>query len=53
MSQGDLAKVVSVIEAHGLAGRTWVQSTYGKHLASLRGLAPRCAWSWSPGRSPP
>ena len=41
MSQGDLAKVVSVINAHGLAGRTWVQSAYAKHLVALRSLAPQ------------
>lgn len=41
LTQDDLAKVVGVIEAHGLAGRTWVQSAYGKHLVALRGLAPQ------------
>jgi glycerophosphoryl diester phosphodiesterase len=40
ISAADLSKVVSVIEAHGLASRTWVQSTYAGHLASLHGLAP-------------
>ena len=41
MSQVDLAKVVSVINAHGLAGRAWVQSAYAKHLVALRSLAPQ------------
>ena len=41
LSQDDLAQVVAVIQAHGLAGRTWVQSRYGKHLVSLRSLAPQ------------
>ncbi len=41
LNQDDLAQVVAVIQAHGLAGRTWVQSRYGKHLVSLRGLAPQ------------
>ncbi|MET0997325.1 MAG: glycerophosphodiester phosphodiesterase [Marmoricola sp.] len=41
MSSGDLAKVVSVIRAHGLAGRSWVQSVYGSKFAALRELEPR------------
>jgi glycerophosphoryl diester phosphodiesterase len=40
LSSRDMAKVVSVINAHGLADRTWVQSTSGRQLASLRGRAP-------------
>ena len=39
MTQGDLAQVVAVVNAHGLAGRTWVQSAYGNHLSSLRGMS--------------
>jgi glycerophosphoryl diester phosphodiesterase len=41
MSQDDLDKVVSVVRAHRLAGRTWVQSSYGSRLAPLRSLEPR------------
>jgi glycerophosphoryl diester phosphodiesterase len=41
MSNDDLAKVVSVIHAHGLASRTWVQSIYGSHFAPLQHLEPR------------
>ncbi len=41
MSSADLAEVVSVIQAHGLAGRAWVQSVYGSRFAALRRLEPR------------
>jgi glycerophosphoryl diester phosphodiesterase len=41
VSRDDLAKVVSVIQAHGLAGRTWVQSVYGSRFPALRALEPR------------
>jgi glycerophosphoryl diester phosphodiesterase len=41
MGPGDLAKVVSVVQAHGLAGRTWVQSVYGSRFAALRQREPR------------
>lgn len=41
MSGDDLAQVVQVVQAHGLAGRTWVQSVYGSRFAPLRRLEPR------------
>jgi glycerophosphoryl diester phosphodiesterase len=41
MSRDDLTKVVSVINAHGLAGSTWVQSVFGSHFKTLRELEPR------------
>lgn len=41
MSRDDLAHVVAVVQAHGLAGRTWVQSAYGSRFAPLRALEPR------------
>ena len=40
MTMDDLAKVVSVIQKHGLATRAWVQSVYGSRFAALRGLEP-------------
>jgi glycerophosphoryl diester phosphodiesterase len=41
MTGADLTKFVSVVRAHGLAGRTWVQSVFGSHFAPLRELEPR------------
>ena len=41
MTNDDLAKVVSVIQAHGLANSAWVQSVYGSRFAELRRLEPR------------
>lgn len=41
MSGDDLAKFVSVVQAHGLATRTWVQSVFGSRFAPLRKLEPR------------
>jgi glycerophosphoryl diester phosphodiesterase len=52
MSPDDLAKVVSVINAHGLAGRSWVQSYYGSRFATLRKLEPRLRMVLVSGGSP-
>lgn len=41
LSADDYAGVVSVIQAHGLTDRTWVQSVFGSHLLRLRALEPR------------
>jgi glycerophosphoryl diester phosphodiesterase len=41
MSSADLERFVSVVRAHGLAGRTWVQSVFGSRFAPLRQLEPR------------
>ncbi len=41
MTMDDLAKVVSVIQDHGLANSAWVQSVYGSRFAGLRQLEPR------------